>query len=57
MKIRNISGGDLFVPGLNKVVKADDVVVVPDAAASGYTCQKATWRAESSPNHKKTEKE
>lgn len=55
MKIRNISGDDRFVPDLNRVVKADEVVTVPDALAGGYTCQKSTWRSETTT--KKTEKE
>lgn len=45
-KIRNISGEDLFVPWLNKVVAADEVTHVPDADLSAYTCQPATWADE-----------
>ncbi len=47
MKIRNISGEDLAVPSLMRVVEADAVIDVPDADAAGFTCQPATWAAES----------
>ena len=52
MKVRNISGIDLLVPELNRVVPADAVVEVPDARADGYTSQSATWAAESAPTKK-----
>ena len=43
-KIRNVSGEDRFVPGLNREVKADEVVTVADA--SPYTCQPSNWADE-----------
>ena len=43
-KIRNVSGEDRWVPWLNREVKADEVVTVPDAAP--YTCQPGTWADE-----------
>lgn len=46
-KIRNVSGEDLFVPWLNKVVAADEVATVPDSDLAAYTCQPQTWADES----------
>ena len=34
-KVRNISGGDLDVPLLDRVVEADEVVEVPDTQPDG----------------------
>ena len=42
-KIRNVSGEDLFVPWLNREVKADEVATVPDSDLESYTSQPAVW--------------
>ena len=36
-KVRNISGGPLDVPLLDRVVEADEVVEVPDCQADGVS--------------------
>ena len=55
MKFRNISGVDRAVPELNRVVKADEVVTVPDKRADGYAGQTKIWRAETSSKSKDKE--
>lgn len=55
MKIRNISGVDLAVPELSRVVKADAVIDVPDSRVDGYTCQESTWKAVAAVAPKKSE--
>lgn len=42
-KVRNVSGEDLYVPEVGRVVAVDEVVTVPDARAKAYTCQSRTW--------------
>jgi len=49
-KVRNISGEPLAVPELGwRTVGVDEVVTVPDERLDAYTCQSATWAAESAP--------
>ena len=45
-KIRNVSGVDLFVPWLNREVKADEVTTVPDSDLESYTNQSGAWADE-----------
>lgn len=52
MKVRNVSGDELYVPELNRLVAPDAVVEVPDNRADGYLSQPATWAAESTPTKK-----
>lgn len=54
-KIRNVSGDDLWVPWLNREVKADEVVEVPDADLEAYTAQPETW-ADQTPTKTSTKK-
>lgn len=44
-KVKNISGRDRFVPWLNRLVLAGQVVEVPESDADAYTQQTATWQA------------
>ena len=45
-KIRNVSGEDLYVPWMDRVVTADEVVDVPDDEGDAYLSQTMTWAAE-----------
>jgi hypothetical protein len=56
-KVRNISGEQLFVPELSKLVEADEVVDVPDDRLDGYICQPATWADETPTTPAKSSKE
>lgn len=47
--IRNVSGEDLYVPWLDRVVVVDEVVDVPDDDGDAYLSQTMTWAAESGP--------
>ena len=42
-KVRNVSGVDLYVPEIGRVVEADEIVTVPGDRAEAYTCQPRTW--------------
>lgn len=42
MRIRNISGRDLTVPALGRLVLAGQIVDVDDV--DSYTCQDKTWQ-------------
>lgn len=43
-RIKNISGEDLLVPGLDgRLVLAGQIVDVPDEVADAYTCQETNW--------------
>ena len=43
-RIRNISGEDLTVPGLDgRLVLAGQIVEVPDEDVDSYTCQTVNW--------------
>lgn len=42
-KIRNVSGQDLWVPWLNREVKADETTTVPDDHLDSYTSQPDNW--------------
>ena len=57
MKIRNISGLDLWVPWLGRDVKVDEVVEVPDDDAEAYTVQEETWAEAGSRDLSKAELE
>ena len=58
-KVRNISGEELFVPELNKLVSVDEVVEVPDARLVGYVGHKGdpspVWADETPAPSKKKE--
>jgi hypothetical protein len=44
-KIRNISGQDRVVPGLNnRLVLEGGIVEVPDGDVYSYTCQEPNWK-------------
>lgn len=55
-KVRNVSGEPLFVPELNRLVEADQVVDVPVDRLSAYLDQSATW-ADETPAKPATKKE
>jgi len=42
-QVRNISGTDLFVPAVARVVVEDEVIDVPDADFDSFVCQTRTW--------------
>ena len=43
-RIKNVSGEDLIVPGLDgRLVLAGQIVDVPDDDADAYTCQTVNW--------------
>ena len=42
-KIRNVSGVELYVSWLDKVVGVDEVVDVPDEDGAAYLAQEQTW--------------
>lgn len=47
MKLRNVSGEARMVPELGwRLVEPDEVIDVTDDRAPAYTCQTATWAAE-----------
>jgi hypothetical protein len=48
-KIRNVSGEDLIVPVLDRIVADDAVVEVPDALFDSFVCQPALWAAVTDP--------
>ena len=48
-KIRNVSGEDLYVPWLDRVVVDDEVVDVPDEDGAAYLVQDKTWTAVGGP--------
>lgn len=43
-RIKNISGYDLTVPSLGRLVLAGQVVEVPAEDAPSYTCQASVWQ-------------
>lgn len=46
MKIRNVSSlGDLYVPALDRVVPADEVIEVGDDAGANMVEQPENWQA------------
>lgn len=45
MRIRNISGYDLEVPSLGRMVPDGEVTEIPDEATESFVCQPATWEA------------
>lgn len=42
-KFRNVSGNDLFVVAIGRLVEDDGVFDVPDADAPGFECQPSNY--------------
>lgn len=43
-KYRNVSGFDLDIPAVGRVVEDDGVFEVPDAHAPGFDCQPTNYK-------------
>jgi hypothetical protein len=52
-KFRNVSGYDLEIPAVGRVVEDDGVFEVPDAAATGFECQPANYERLDEPKKEK----
>ena len=51
-KYRNVSGYDLDIPAVGRVVADDEVFDVPDAAVPGFECQPSNYTAVDGPRRK-----